>query len=96
MPGGRGGIIGGGVGGGGAGGGFGGGGMHMHGHYGAAAGDVNFRALFQVLCLLSDKFTWKYGRNGYKIAFCSRGNLLYMRICLVAYQNVLLGGILRL
>ena len=44
MPGGRGGIGGGGVVGGG---GF-GGGMHMHGHYGAAAGDVNFRALFQV------------------------------------------------
>ena len=51
MPGGRGGIIGGGVGGGGGGGGFGGGGMHMQGHYGAAAGDVNFRALFQVLYL---------------------------------------------
>ena len=45
MPGGRGGIGGGAVGGGGGGGGFGGG---MHGHYGAAAGDVNFRALFQV------------------------------------------------
>ena len=42
MPGGRGGIGGGAVGGGGVGGGG------MHGHYGAAAGDVNFRALFQV------------------------------------------------
>ena len=94
MPGGRGGFGGGGgvVGGGGGGGGF-GGGMHMHGHYGAAAGDVNFRSLFQVLYCTLDGLSLNRLIVGCDVTTFGRGRGRMMYLPLPGLQRVQVRGV---